>query len=80
VQRIFVGQNFHVCSPHREDIVSRPERQRFSDGFGGEIVAEGTPEQVAKAPRSYTGRYLAPLLKPRKAAKVAAVARLRAIS
>jgi excinuclease ABC subunit A len=29
---------------------------------GGEIVAEGTPEQVAQAPRSYTGRYLAPLL------------------
>ncbi|WP_333571080.1 excinuclease ABC subunit UvrA [Sphingomonas sp.] len=40
---------------------------------GGEIVAEGTPEQVAKVPGSYTGRYLAPLLKPRKAkAKVAA--------
>ena len=30
---------------------------------GGEIVAEGTPEQVAKEPRSYTGHYLAPLLK-----------------
>ncbi|WP_343520747.1 excinuclease ABC subunit UvrA [Sphingomonas sp.] len=29
---------------------------------GGEVVAEGTPEQVAKAPRSYTGTYLAPLL------------------
>jgi len=29
---------------------------------GGEIVAEGTPEQVAKEPRSFTGRYLAPLL------------------
>jgi excinuclease ABC subunit A len=29
---------------------------------GGEIVAEGTPETVAKAPRSYTGKYLAPLL------------------
>jgi excinuclease ABC subunit A len=28
---------------------------------GGEIVAEGTPEQVAKEPRSYTGHYLAPL-------------------
>ncbi|NLR71244.1 excinuclease ABC subunit UvrA [Novosphingobium sp. ERN07] len=30
---------------------------------GGEIVAEGTPEQVAKNPRSFTGHYLAPLLK-----------------
>ena len=29
---------------------------------GGEIVAEGTPETVAKASRSYTGQYLAPLL------------------
>jgi excinuclease ABC subunit A len=29
---------------------------------GGEIVAEGTPEQVAKEPRSYTGSYLGPLL------------------
>jgi excinuclease ABC subunit A len=29
---------------------------------GGEIVAEGTPEQVAREPRSYTGHYLAPLL------------------
>jgi excinuclease ABC subunit A len=29
---------------------------------GGEIVAEGTPEDVSKAPRSYTGKYLAPLL------------------
>ncbi|WP_374280945.1 excinuclease ABC subunit UvrA [Novosphingobium sp.] len=29
---------------------------------GGEIVAEGTPEQVVKVARSYTGKYLAPLL------------------
>ena len=30
---------------------------------GGELVAEGTPEQVAKNPRSFTGSYLGPLLK-----------------
>ncbi len=30
---------------------------------GGEIVAVGTPEQVVKEPRSYTGKYLKPLLK-----------------
>ncbi|MDQ1479219.1 MAG: excinuclease subunit, partial [Actinomycetota bacterium] len=29
---------------------------------GGSIVAEGTPEQVAKVSESYTGRFLAPLL------------------
>jgi excinuclease ABC subunit A len=34
---------------------------------GGEIVAEGTPEQVAKVARSYTGKYLAPLLSRTKA-------------
>nr|WP_294810850.1 excinuclease ABC subunit UvrA [uncultured Sphingomonas sp.] len=33
---------------------------------GGEVVAEGTPEAVAKEPRSFTGRYLAPLLERRK--------------
>ncbi|HEV3232740.1 MAG TPA: excinuclease ABC subunit UvrA [Candidatus Dormibacteraeota bacterium] len=30
---------------------------------GGEVVAEGTPEQVAESPRSYTGAFLRPLLK-----------------
>ena len=30
---------------------------------GGEIVAVGTPEDVARAPKSFTGRYLAPLLR-----------------
>jgi excinuclease ABC subunit A len=31
---------------------------------GGEIVASGTPEDVVKVARSYTGQYLKPLLKP----------------
>ncbi len=29
---------------------------------GGEVVATGTPEEVAAHPRSYTGRFLAPVL------------------
>jgi excinuclease ABC subunit A len=29
---------------------------------GGEIVAAGTPEDIAKAKRSYTGQFLAPVL------------------
>jgi excinuclease ABC subunit A len=29
---------------------------------GGEIVAEGTPEQVAKVKKSYTGKYLKQVL------------------
>jgi len=37
---------------------------------GGEIVASGTPEDVAKTARSYTGQYLKPMLKtPLKALK-----------
>ncbi|WP_213775921.1 excinuclease ABC subunit UvrA [Bradyrhizobium sp. dw_78] len=40
---------------------------------GGEIVAWGPPEDIVKAPRSYTGQFLAPVLaksnKPRKAKK-----------
>ena len=38
---------------------------------GGEVVAAGTPEQVAKVARSYTGQYLASYVIPakRKAAK-----------
>ena len=33
---------------------------------GGQLVAEGTPETVAKVKGSYTGKYLAPLLKSSK--------------
>jgi excinuclease ABC subunit A len=33
---------------------------------GGEIVATGTPEEVAEVELSHTGRYLGPMLKPRK--------------
>jgi excinuclease ABC subunit A len=29
---------------------------------GGQIIAQGTPEQIAKSKASFTGRYLAPLL------------------
>ena len=40
------------------------------EGGDGEIVAWGPPEDIVKAPRSYTGKFLAPVLakagKPRK--------------
>jgi excinuclease ABC subunit A len=35
---------------------------------GGEVVAQGTPEQIARNPKSYTGAYLKPVL-ARKGAK-----------
>jgi excinuclease ABC subunit A len=39
---------------------------------GGELLAVGTPEQVAKVKASHTGRFLIPLLKPAKPAKTTA--------
>ena len=41
---------------------------------GGEIVATGTPEQVANEPRSYTGHYLKPLLTRQEARAIAPAA------
>ena len=39
---------------------------------GGLVVAQGAPEEVAKVKGSYTGRFLAPLLRGRRAAKASA--------
>ncbi len=39
---------------------------------GGEVIACGTPEEISADPHSYTGRYLAPLLRPRVAGSPAA--------
>ena len=36
---------------------------------GGQIIASGTPEQIAKNSTSFTGKYLAPLLLPKKEKK-----------
>jgi excinuclease ABC subunit A len=33
---------------------------------GGEIIAAGTPEEIVKAKRSYTGQFLAPVLARRE--------------
>jgi excinuclease ABC subunit A len=39
---------------------------------GGEIIAAGTPEDVAKNPRSYTGQHVKPLLEREKQLRAAA--------
>jgi len=56
---IIIEHNLEVikCADHIIDL--GPE----GGDRGGMIVAEGTPEQVAKCSNSYTGKYLAPLLK-----------------
>ena len=42
---------------------------------GGEIIASGTPEDVARQKNSYTGRFLAPVIRKHKAVKPAQAAR-----
>ena len=39
---------------------------------GGDIVAEGTPEEVAQVADSFTGQYLKPVLSPHAARRVVA--------
>ena len=66
LQRL-VDQGNTVCViEHNLDVVKSADwvidlGPEGGDG-GGEIIAEGTPEQVAKTAESYTGRFLAPLL------------------
>ncbi|WP_123042187.1 excinuclease ABC subunit UvrA [Cohnella candidum] len=43
---------------------------------GGTIVATGTPEEVAKNPKSYTGKYLAPILERDRARTEASLAKV----
>ena len=43
-------------------------------GGGGQLVAEGTPEQVARVRGSHTGRYLAAVLEGRSVATIGALA------
>jgi len=38
---------------------------------GGRVVAKGTPEEVAKVKKSYTGQYLAPYFRKAKSRKLA---------
>jgi excinuclease ABC subunit A len=45
---------------------------------GGEIVASGTPEEVARVARSYTGQYLKSLLKGRAPEKPAPARKMKA--
>jgi excinuclease ABC subunit A len=74
IQELCDAGNTAVVIEHNLDVVAQADwvldlGPEGGDG-GGLIVAEGTPEEVAKEPRSHTGRYLAEMLartKPKKA-------------
>jgi len=56
---LVIEHNFNVIKVADHIIDLGPEG---GDG-GGTVVAEGTPEEVAECPQSYTGQYLKPYLK-----------------
>jgi excinuclease ABC subunit A len=67
LQELVVQGNTVVVIEHNLEVIKTADwildlGPEGGDG-GGEIVASGTPEDVAKNPRSYTGQYLKPLLK-----------------
>ena len=67
IQRLVDAGHTVVVIEHNLDLIAEadwvidlgPE----AGDAGGEIVAEGTPEQIARSRRSHTGRFLKPLLK-----------------
>ena len=66
IQALVDQGNTIVIIEHNLDVIKTADwiidlGPEGGDG-GGEIVAEGTPEDVALVERSYTGRYLAPML------------------
>jgi excinuclease ABC subunit A len=72
LQELVDGGNTVIVIEHNLDVVKTADwiidiGPEGGDG-GGEIVACGTPEDVAGEPRSHTGHYLKDMLKPKRAA------------
>jgi excinuclease ABC subunit A len=67
LHRLVEGGNSVIVIEHNLDVIKTADWviDLGPDGGsrGGELIAEGTPEQVAKVKRSHTGRYLALALK-----------------
>ena len=75
LERLVDAGNTVLVIEHNLDVIKMADRvldlgPEGGDG-GGTIVAYGTPEEVAKVPESYTGRYLARILE-RDRARLAA--------
>ena len=67
LQRLAEGGNTVVVIEHNLDVIKTADYiidmgPEGGDG-GGTVVAKGTPEEVAKVPKSYTGKYIKKYLK-----------------
>jgi excinuclease ABC subunit A len=71
LQRLVDGGNTVLVIEHNLDVIKTADRiiDLGPEGGdrGGEIVAMGTPEDIARHPHSHTGRFLAPVLAGRGA-------------
>ncbi len=67
LQKLVEGGNSMVIIEHNLDVIKAADHiiDMGPEGGlgGGTVVAEGTPEEVVKVTKSFTGRYLKPLLK-----------------
>jgi excinuclease ABC subunit A len=70
LQRLVDAGNSVVVIEHNLDVIKSADRLIDMGPEGGEeggmVIAQGTPEQVAAEPISYTGEFLAELLVPAK--------------
>ncbi|HEY2705370.1 MAG TPA: excinuclease ABC subunit UvrA [Candidatus Dormibacteraeota bacterium] len=82
LHRLVDAGNTVIVIEHNLDVIKTADRVidlgPQGGDRGGEVIASGTPEEVAASPISATGRYLRPLLP--EAPRRAAVARPRAAS
>ncbi len=67
LQRLVDAGNTVVVIEHNLDIIKSADwlidLGPAGGDRGGQIVAEGTPEHIAEVPESYTGEFLAPILR-----------------
>jgi len=68
LQRLVDGGNTMIVIEHNLDVIKQADYivDLGPEGgeAGGEIVAAGSPEQIAEVPESYTGRFLRRMLAP----------------
>ena len=67
LQKLTDAGNSVLVIEHNLDVIKTADHiidlgPEGGDG-GGTIVAEGTPEDICQCEKSYTGQYLAPVLK-----------------
>jgi excinuclease ABC subunit A len=66
LQRLVDAGNTVVVIEHNLDVIKNADwlidMGPEGGNAGGQVIAEGTPEQVAKVKASYTGQYLSKLL------------------